>query len=287
MAPAPDPDLLTPADVRRLLRRHGLSPRKTAGQHFVVDPNTVRKIVRDADVTSADTVLEVGSGLGSLTLALAAAARRVVTVEVDRGLVAALREVLASVHNVEVVHADALQIEPARLLGGGPARVVANLPYRIATPLLFHLLACPAISDAFVMVQREVGQRWAAGVGDAQYGAVSVKLALVADVELVARVPRTVFHPVPNVDSVTVWVRRRADRLRDGELEAVVTVIEAAFAQRRKTLRNALGRLAAPDQLAAALAQAGVDPTARAEQLDVAAFRRVGAALGVTANARP
>lgn len=287
MAPAPDPDLLTPADVRRLLRRHGLSPRKTAGQHFVVDPNTVRKIVRDADVTSADTVLEVGSGLGSLTLALAAAARRVVTVEVDRGLVAALREVLAGVHNVEVVHADALQIEPARLLGGGPARVVANLPYRIATPLLFHLLACPAISDAFVMVQREVGQRWAAGVGDAQYGAVSVKLALVADVELVARVPRTVFHPVPNVDSVTVWVRRRADRLRDGELEAVVTVIEAAFAQRRKTLRNALGRLAAPDQLAAALAQAGVDPTARAEQLDVAAFRRVGAALGVTANARP
>ncbi|HEX2027992.1 MAG TPA: rRNA adenine dimethyltransferase family protein, partial [Nitriliruptorales bacterium] len=217
----------------------------------------------------------------------AAAARRVVAVEVDRGLVAALGEVLAGVGNVEVVHADALRVGPARLLGGEQARAVANLPYRIATPLLFHLLACPAITDAFVMVQREVGDRWAAGAGDPQYGAVSVKLALVADVELVARVPRTVFHPVPRVDSVTVRVRRRADRLPEGELEAVVTVVEAAFAQRRKTLRNALAGLTGPDELAAAFARAGVDSTARAEQLDVAAFRRLGAALGVTADGRP
>ena len=270
---------LTPRDVRRLLAEHALAPRKSSGQNFVVDPNTVRKIVRDAGVGPDDVVLEIGPGLGSLTIPLAGAARRVVAVEIDAGLVRALDEVLAGVDNVEVVHADALRVDLAALVDGGPARLVANLPYNVATPLVMQALAAGhAFGDLFVMVQREVGERWTAEVGDPLYSSVTVKVALVADAEIVADVPRNVFYPVPNVDSVTVRITRRAD-VDDASLGTVVSVVEAAFAQRRKTLRNTLSRIADRDAVDRALARCGLAGNARPESLDAAAFQRLAAAL--------
>lgn len=279
--------LLTPTDVRRLLEVHGLAPRRADGQNFVVDPNTVRKVVRDAGVGPGDHVLEFGAGLGSLTLALADAADVVTAVELDSGLVEVLRELTADRDDVRVIHADALELDPVRLLdeaGTPTARLVANLPYNVATHLVFHALECPRITDAHVMVQREVGERWRARPGDDRYGGVSVKLALLAEVEIVADVPRTVFHPVPNVDSVTVRLTRRPDALEGAEYRAVAGVVDAAFATRRKTLRNALGRVYDRDRLDAAFETAGVDPGARAEELAPADFRRLTAAVGEVAQ---
>lgn len=265
--------------MRRLLDAHGLVARRIAGQNFVVDPNTVRKVVRDAGVGPRDTVLEPGAGLGSLTLALAEVAARVVAVEVDVGLVRALRETVGDRDNVEIVHDDALVADPDALVGGRPARLVANLPYRLATPLVLHALAGHAVDDVFVMVQREVGERWAATRGDEPYSGVSVKLALVATAEVVARVPRTVFLPQPRVDSVTVRLRRRPDALPPDERERVATVVDAAFHQRRKTLRRSLSSLAPPDVVHAAVSRAGVDPGERPERLDAATFVRLAGAL--------
>lgn len=272
------PELLTPSDVRRLLDAHGLAPRRADGQNFVVDPNTVRKIVRDADVGPKDVVLEVGPGLGSLTIALAAAARRVVAVEIDAGFVRALDEVLAGLDDVEVIHADALRTDLDAAVDGGPARLIANLPYNIATPLVLQVLDGEAVRDLFVMVQREVGERWTAGPGDPAYGAVSVKVQLAAEAEIVATVPRSVFHPVPNVDSVTVRMDRRADAPPVEERRRVAEVVDTAFAHRRKTLRNTLRPLT--DAPADLLRSVGIDPTSRAEELDVSALRRVADALG-------
>jgi 16S rRNA (adenine1518-N6/adenine1519-N6)-dimethyltransferase len=271
--------LLTPTEVQRLLREHGLAPRKAAGQNFVVDPNTVRRIVAAADIDPADTVLEVGPGLGSLTLGLAEVAARVVAVEIDAGMVGALAEVLAEVPDVEVVHADALRSDLGALVGGGPVRLVANLPYNTATPIVMHALADPAVADLFVMVQREVGERWVARPGDPLHAGVSVKLALQADAEVALAIPRAVFHPVPNVDSVMVRIRRRPDAPTGERRQRLLDLVDAAFAQRRKTLRNNLRGLAAADDLAAAAHTAGIDLGARAETLDAAAITRLGDAL--------
>jgi 16S rRNA (adenine1518-N6/adenine1519-N6)-dimethyltransferase len=271
--------LLTPTEVQRLLRDHGLAPRKAAGQNFVVDPNTVRRIVAAADLDPSDTVLEVGPGLGSLTLGLAEAVARVVAVEIDAGMVGALGEVLGDAPNVEVVHADALRADLGTLVGGGPARLVANLPYNTATPIVMHALADPAIADQFVMVQREVGERWVARPGDPLHAGVSVKLALQADAEVALAIPRAVFHPVPNVDSVMVRIRRRPDAPTGERRQRLLDLVDAAFAQRRKTLRNNLRGLVAGDELAAAADAAGIDLGARAETLDAAAITRLGDAL--------
>jgi 16S rRNA (adenine1518-N6/adenine1519-N6)-dimethyltransferase len=271
--------LLTPSDVTRLLREHGLAPRRSAGQNLVVDPNTVRRIVAAAGLGPDDDVLEIGPGLGSLTLGLATVARRVTAIEIDAGFVAALAEVLASCDNVEVVHADALAVDLATLLGDRRVRVVANLPYNVATPLLFHLLAAPSVVDAYLMVQREVGERWQARVGDPLYAGVSLKLALQAEVRIDLAVPRAVFHPAPNVDSVMVRVTRRGDPPDAPTYARLAALVDAAFAQRRKTLRNTLRRAVEPQHLAVAAEAAGIDLGARAETLDVAALRRLDAAL--------
>ncbi|MFA9432138.1 16S rRNA (adenine(1518)-N(6)/adenine(1519)-N(6))-dimethyltransferase RsmA [Egicoccus sp. AB-alg2] len=272
-------DLLTPREVRRLLAERGLAPRKAAGQNFVVDPNTVRRIVDAAGLRGDDVVLEIGPGLGSLTLGLADTVRRVVAVEIDAGFVAALAEVLRGRDDVEVVHADALQADLGALVGGGPARLVANLPYNVATPLIMHALEDPAVDDLFVMVQREVGERWAAVPGDSLYAAVSCKLGTVANAEVALTIPRTVFHPVPNVDSVMVRITRRADAPA-GEVRARrFRLIETAFRQRRKTLRNNLRHLAPGPALAAAASDAGIDLGARAERLSPADVERLDAAL--------
>ena len=276
---APIGELLTPSRIRRLLDEHGLAPRKAAGQNFVVDPNTVRRIVDTAGLGAGDTVLEIGPGLGSLTLGLAAVARHVVAVEIDAGLVRALEQTVGHLDNVEVVHADALRVPLGGLVDGGPARVVANLPYNVATPLVMRALLDDAVEDLFVMVQREVGERWCAPPGTGLRAAVSVKVDVLATAEVVMRIPRTVFHPVPNVDSVMVRLRRRQDAPDAATRDRIFHVVETAFAQRRKTLRNTLRSLAAPAELAAAAERAGVDLGHRAEVVPTAAFVALAHAL--------
>jgi len=279
--------LLTPSSARALLDRHGLAMRKRDGQHLLVDPNTVRRIVTTAGLAPDDVVLEVGPGIGSLTLALAGAVRRVVAVEIDAGFVAALTDVLADVDGVEVVHADALAVDLAALVDGGPARLVANLPYNVATAITIEALATGAFSELFVMVQREVGERWAARPGDATYSGVSAKLGVLADVSVVLAIPRSVFLPVPNVDSVMVRLVRRADAPDAAGFAQLATIIETAFSQRRKTLRNTLRSLAAPEVVAAAAEAAGVDLSDRAEGLGPETFIRLAAALSAVQAASP
>ena len=260
------------------MAERGLAPRKSSGQNFVVDPNTVRRIVDAAGLEPDDTVLEIGPGLGSLTLGLADVVRRVVAVEIDAGLVQALGEVLAGRDDVEVVHADAMRADLGALVGGGPARLVANLPYNVATPLIVHALEDPAVIDLFVMVQREVGERWAAAPGHPLYAGISAKLATVAVAEVTLTIPRTVFHPVPNVDSVMVRITRRADAPTGEARERRFRLIEAAFRQRRKTLRNNLRGLADLDVIEAVAEEAGIDLTARAETLSAADLARLDTA---------
>jgi 16S rRNA (adenine1518-N6/adenine1519-N6)-dimethyltransferase len=273
------PGLLTPADVRRLLADHGLAPHKALGQNFVVDPNTVRKVVRAADLKPGDLVVEVGAGLGSLTLALRAAGARVVAVEVDAGMVRALGDVVGADPGVTVMHADALAIDFRALTGGQPAALVANLPYNVATPIVMTALVSGAFGDLLVMVQKEVGHRWVARVGDPLYAGVSVKVAALAEAALAGSVSRNAFYPVPKVDSVLVRLRPRAQP-ETGDRQSLFEVVDTAFRQRRKRLRNALARPQRPPaSIEAALRTSGLGAGVRAEELDLDGFVRLTAAL--------
>ncbi|HTJ75222.1 MAG TPA: 16S rRNA (adenine(1518)-N(6)/adenine(1519)-N(6))-dimethyltransferase RsmA [Acidimicrobiales bacterium] len=269
---------LSGADVRRLLAEHGLAPSRARGQNFVVDPNTVRRIARLAAVGPGDRVVEIGAGLGSLTLALAETGASVTAIEVDGGLVPVLREVVEPA-GVTVVEGDALRLDWSALLGGEAAGgwiLVANLPYNVATPLIADLLdGVPAIGRMLVMVQREVGERLAAGPGDEAYGAVSVKVAYWAVARVVGRVPPTVFHPVPNVESALVRIDRRPSPAVPEEVDRdwLFRLVAAGFGQRRKMLRRSLAGLVEP----AAFAAAGVRPEARAEELSVLDWGRLAA----------
>jgi 16S rRNA (adenine1518-N6/adenine1519-N6)-dimethyltransferase len=270
---------LTSRDVAALLDRHGLAPAKHLGQHFVVDPNTVRKLVRDAGVASGELVCEVGAGLGSLTLGLREAGARVVAIETDAGMAAALVEVVGDDPHVQVVHADAMRVDLGKLVGFEPATLVANLPYNIATPLVLSALEGGVFSHLHVMVQREVGQRWVAPVGDTRYSGVSVKMAALAEPAMVAAVPRTVFWPSPHVDSVTVALHPRPWPYAVGKV-ALWEAVEAGFAQRRKRLRNALaGQGRTPATVEHALVAAGLAADARAEQLGVDAWAALASQL--------
>jgi 16S rRNA (adenine1518-N6/adenine1519-N6)-dimethyltransferase len=282
-----DERVLTPTTARELMARHGLAMRRRDGQNLLIDPNTVRRIVAVARLQPDDVILEVGPGLGSLTLALAPAVRRVVAVEIDAGFVTALVDVLAAHPQVEVVHADALSLDLAALVDGGPARLVANLPYNVATPLVIIALASGAFSDAFVMVQREVGERWAAAPGDTAYAGVSAKLGLLATVTVELTIPRSVFLPVPNVDSVMVRLVRRPDAPDPEEFARCSTVIDAAFQQRRKTLRNTLRALGSADRLDDAASRLGIDLSRRAEELSPTDLRRLTAVLLPASSAPP
>ncbi|WP_370323709.1 16S rRNA (adenine(1518)-N(6)/adenine(1519)-N(6))-dimethyltransferase RsmA [Euzebya sp.] len=276
MGDAPRP-LLGRGDVRRLLAAHGLHPTKRRGQNFVVDPNTVRRIVRDAGVAAGDLVVEVGPGLGSLTLALLEAGARVVAVELDHGLAAALADVVGP--GVEVRTADAVAVDYDELTGGEPAVMVANLPYNVATPIVLTALRQRALAGYHVMVQREVGERWVAAVGDPAHGAVSVKIALLADARIAGTVSRQAFWPVPNVDSVTVDLRPH-DRVPADAVARAIPLVDAGFAQRRKRLRNALaGPEATAADVEALLERADIPRTARAEELDLAAWLRLADAV--------
>jgi 16S rRNA (adenine1518-N6/adenine1519-N6)-dimethyltransferase len=265
---------LTPGALRELARRHGIRPRKGLGQHFLVEPSLARRIVELAGVGPGDRVLEVGAGLGSLTVALAEAGAEVLALEVDEALLPALREVVGGLPGVRVVRADATAVEWGALLEGpGTWTLVANLPYNVAVPVLLRLLEEePRVERMLVMVQREVGERLVAGPGEEQYGAVSLQVAHRCEGRIVRRVPRTAFWPEPNVDSVLVWLERRPPPVEVDE-EALWRVVREAFAQRRKTMRNALVRLGFdPAGAEEALRACGVDPRARPEELDLRAF---------------
>jgi 16S rRNA (adenine1518-N6/adenine1519-N6)-dimethyltransferase len=274
--------LLGPAEVRALAERLDLRPTKTLGQNFVIDPNTVRRIVRASGVGADDVVLEVGPGLGSLTLALAEAVAHVVAVEVDPVLAGALPGTVADraphlVGRVTVVTADALQVSD---LPRTPTALVANLPYNVSVPVLLHLLAAfPTLRRALVMVQREVAERLAAAPSSRTYGIPSVKARWFGEVRLAGPVGRAVFWPVPNVDSALVEVVRTPPPRADVGRAEVFAVVDAAFSQRRKMLRAALAGWAGGSHRAVAILEAaGVDPTARGEAVDVAGFAAIAAA---------
>jgi 16S rRNA (adenine1518-N6/adenine1519-N6)-dimethyltransferase len=276
-------ELLGPVQIRELAERLGLRPTKALGQNFVHDPNTIRRIVRAAELSPDEAVLEVGPGLGSLTLQLLAASAQLTAVEIDSRLAAELpvtvqRFAPELAGRLHVVEADALHV--TALPDPQPTALVANLPYNVAVPVLLTLLAAlPTISHGLVLVQLEVADRLAAAPGSKAYGVPSAKLAWYGPATRVGVVPRSVFWPVPNVESGLVRFGRAAPPSGNAGRDEVFAVIDAAFAQRRKMLRSALagwaGSAAAADAL---LVKAGVDPTARGETLPVAAFARIAEA---------
>jgi 16S rRNA (adenine1518-N6/adenine1519-N6)-dimethyltransferase len=270
---------LSRRQIADLLAAHELRPSRALGQNFVADANTVRRIARLAGVGPGDHVVEIGAGLGSLTLALAETGASVVAVETDRFLVPVLREVVDDA-GVRVVEGDARTLDwPSLLAGGDRWALVANLPYNVATPLVVDLLEdVPAIDRMLVMVQREVGERLAAGAGDDAYGAVSVKVGYWATATVVGRVPPTVFVPQPRVESALVRIDRRSPPDLGVDYETLFAVVRAGFAHRRKMLRRALAGVVPPSAFAAA----GVPPEARAEELDLAAWGRLAACASST-----
>jgi 16S rRNA (adenine1518-N6/adenine1519-N6)-dimethyltransferase len=277
-------ELLGPAEVRVLAERFGVRPTKQLGQNFVHDANTVRRIVATAGVGRDDVVLEVGPGLGSLTLALLDVVDRVVAVELDPVLAQHLPETVSDratglADRLTVVPGDALRVS-ATDIPGEPTALVANLPYNVAVPVLLHLLAeLPSIRTALVMVQAEVADRLSAEPGSRIYGVPSVKAGFFGAVRRAGAVGRQVFWPVPQVESGLVRIERYTDppwSLDTAHRERVFAVVDAAFAQRRKTLRAALaGWAGSPAEAERRLVAAGIAPTARGETLDTAAFVRL------------
>ncbi|MFJ8933331.1 16S rRNA (adenine(1518)-N(6)/adenine(1519)-N(6))-dimethyltransferase RsmA [Streptomyces sp. NPDC102340] len=280
----PQGPLLGAADIRELAAALNVRPTKQRGQNFVIDANTVRRIVRTAEVTEDDAVVEVGPGLGSLTLALLEAARHVTAVEIDDVLAAALPATIAArlpakKDAFDLVNIDAMQV--TELPGPAPTALVANLPYNVAVPVLLHMLEnFPSIERTLVMVQAEVADRLAAGPGSRVYGVPSVKANWYAEVKLAGRIGRNVFWPAPNVDSGLVSLVRRTEPIpTTASRQEVFAVVDAAFAQRRKTLRAALAGWAGSAQAAEeALVAAGVSPQARGEALTVHEFARIAEA---------
>ncbi len=276
--------LLDPRTVRELAAELDLRPTKQRGQNFVHDANTVRRIVSAAGVGAGDVVLEIGPGLGSLTLGLLEAGCQVVAVEIERSLAARLPRTVAErlpehAGALRTIEADALDVDT--LADPQPTAVVANLPYNVSVPVLLHVLACFAsVRGGLVMVQSEVADRLVAGPGSKVYGVPSAKLAWYAEARRLGSVPPSVFWPVPNVDSGLVAFTRREPPSTAASREQVFAVIDAAFAQRRKMLRGALSGLFGSSQAASeALASVGVDPQARGEVLGIAEFVRVAEAL--------
>ncbi len=263
-----------------LLERHGLRLDPGLGQHFLLDENLVDLAVRQARVGPDDVVLEIGPGVGTLTIALARAARAVHAVEIDRRLEPVLADVLTGIANVRLHWADALRLE-LEALDPAPTRMVANLPYAIATPIVLESLwRLPQVAVWAVMVQREVADRWAAPVGSSAYGAPSVLLQLACRSFFQRAVGTEVFMPRPRVQSAIVGL----ERIAPGPTPAVRALVHAAFAQRRKTLVNALGAAGADKaQVVAALSARGLSPTARAQELAPQAFRELAQEIAWTA----
>jgi 16S rRNA (adenine1518-N6/adenine1519-N6)-dimethyltransferase len=277
------------SQIREIAAGLGLRPTKQWGQNFVVDANTVKRIVRLAGVTPSDSVVEVGPGLGSLTLALLPEVGHVTAVEVDPALARALPDTvgrLAPAHadRLTLVHADALHVR--ELPDPQPTALVANLPYNVSVPVVLSFLeSFPTLERVLVMVQLEVAERLAAAPGSKAYGVPSVKAAWYAEVRLAGTVPRSVFWPVPNVDSGLVSLVRRPAPDTEASRQSVFRCIDAAFAQRRKTLRAALaGWAGSAARAEECLVAAGIDPRTRGEQLGIDAFARIAAAQAALAT---
>jgi 16S rRNA (adenine1518-N6/adenine1519-N6)-dimethyltransferase len=263
---------VTPSTIHELLTRFGVKPSQALGQNFLADPNTARRIVKLAELQPGERVVEVGPGMGSLTVELAAAGAHVCAIELDRHLVPILEEVVAGL-DVEVVQDDAMRVDWRARLGDEPWVMVANLPYNVATPLVVGVLEqAPMIKRILVMVQREVGERMASAAGDDAYGAMSVKVAYYASAKVVGIVSPSVFVPKPKVDSALVrLVRHDAAPVDVPDVDALFDLVRAGFATRRKTLRNTLqGRVDAER-----FVRANVDPQARAETLSLADWARL------------
>ena len=262
-------------DITELLTQHGLAPRRAFGQNFVSDPNTVRRIARMANVGPNDHVVEIGAGLGSLTLALAETEARITAIEIDHGIAPVLRDVVKDLPNVSVVVGDALELDWNEIIPpGSKAVVVANLPYNVATPLVADLLdAIPQISRFVVMVQKEVALRLASSVGSSDYGAISVKVAYWATARVLGDVPPSVFIPRPKVTSSIIEITRRETPAVGPHIapQQLFKVIRTGFGQRRKMLRRSLAAIATPENFALA----GVSPEARPEELDVHQWGRL------------
>ncbi len=280
---SPDAALLGGGDIRALVNELGIRPTKRWGQNFVTDPNTVRRIVRSARLRLDDVVLEVGPGLGSLTLGLLPAAKHVVAVEIDPRLAERLPRTVSErlpdyADRLTVVEADAMRLDRVT---PEPTALVANLPYNIAVPVVLHLLdAVPTINTVLVMVQKEVADRLVAGPGSRVYGVPSVKARWYCDVEAAGNVGTSVFWPVPHVESGLVRMTRREPPESASGRAATFATIDAAFSQRRKMLRSALAVLAGgPDAAERALVAAGVAPTERGESLSLEEFARISDAL--------
>jgi len=257
-----------------MLEKHGLAPRRAFGQNFVVDANIVRKIARLAEIGPRDFVLEIGAGLGSLTLALAETGAKIMAVEIDNGVVDVLRENVAGLSNVEVIHADAMQLDWSMLKARSDNwHVVANLPYNVATSIVADLLdMVPEVKSLLVMVQSEVAERLVARTGSEAYGAVSVKVDYWATSKIVGQVPSSVFFPQPKVESSLVAIRRRERPAIDDVVAAeLFALVRTGFAKRRKMLRRAL----ADTVVAQDFIDAEVNPESRAEELDLNAWGRL------------
>ena len=271
--------MLGAAAVRELLDRHGIEPSRALGQNFVVDPNTIERIVRAAGVGAGDRVVEIGPGVGSLTTGLLEAGAEVVAIELDQHLIPALSEAVSSEAEgeapFEVVHGDANDIDWADFFAGREQsgwKLVANLPYNVAAPVVLRALdEAPQIAEVLVMVQREVAERLAAGPGSATYGIPSVKVAYWGSAEVVGKVPASVFHPVPKVESALVRIVRAERPATDADADVVFDLVRRAFGQRRKMLRRSLS--GAID--AAGFEAADVPETARPQDLDIAAWGRL------------
>jgi 16S rRNA (adenine1518-N6/adenine1519-N6)-dimethyltransferase len=267
---------LGPREASELLRRHGLAPKRSLGQNFVVDPNTVRRVARLAEVGPGDHVVEIGAGLGALTFALVETGARVTAVEVDRGLVEVLKETVPPA--VEVIHADARRLDWPAVLRDEPAVLVANLPYNIATPLVADVLdEVPLVTRLLVMVQLEVARRLCARPRTSEYGAVTVKVDYWATARIVGKVAPSVFLPRPNVESALVSIERRSSPAVPEAVprQLLFELVRTAFGQRRKTLRRSLAGRVPAEAFAAASIEAG----ARPEELDVHAWGRLAAAV--------
>lgn len=262
---------MTPSEVRALLARHGVRPSKALGQNFLVDENTARRIVRLAGLRPGERVVEIGPGVGSLTVSLADEGVHVCAIEIDRHLLPILEEVVAG-RDVEVVHDDARKVDWTARLGSEPWVMVANLPYNVAATVVVRALEeAPMIERMLVMVQREVGERMAACAGDDAYGAMSVKVAYYADAKVVGTVSPNVFEPKPNVESALVYLVRHPTPPVAADADRMFELVRAGFATRRKTLRNTLaGRIDADG-----FVRAHVDPQARAETLSLADWARL------------
>lgn len=278
--------LYSPNKIKETLDRHGFKFSKSLGQNFLIDGNVVRKIVREAGITKEDYVLEIGPGMGTLTEELALNAKKVVAVELDRRLLPILDETLGAYDNVEIIYGDILEIDIKKLidekLGGGPVKLVANLPYYVTTPIIGKLLEEDLNLESInVMVQKEVADRMAAGLGSKTYGSLSVFVNFYTNPKVVVKVPKTVFMPQPKIDSAVIQLELKKN-LPDIDRDQFFKVVKAAFSKRRKTIINSLSTFGfdlKKDQIRQALEKVGIKPEERAENISVEDFIKLSTEL--------